>query len=70
MSKINLNIPDFKKQQGRVEPIKKKDMPDIQSIDPVIVENSYKLLSHVKKDISLNMDKVRGRNEEQGGIYP
>jgi hypothetical protein len=34
------------------------------------VENSYKLLSHVKKSPSIVMDKTLGRNEENGGIYP
>ncbi len=34
------------------------------------VENSYKLLSHVPKDMSFTMTYSKGRNEETGGIYP
>eukprot|EP00347_Sterkiella_histriomuscorum_P004723 403359354 len=72
-SKICVNIPDFKRQQGRAQSANIRNKPPYDpnnsSIDPVIVENSYKLLSHVKKDMCVIIDKSRGRNEEKGGIY-
>ncbi|CDW78861.1 UNKNOWN [Stylonychia lemnae] len=70
MTKISVNIPDFNKQQGRLQSVQQNQQANINSIDPVVLENSYKLLSHVKKDITFMIDKNRGRNEEQGGIYP
>eukprot|EP00347_Sterkiella_histriomuscorum_P011765 403371179 len=72
-SKICVNIPDFKRQQGRAQSANIRNKPPYDpnnsSIDPAIVENSYKLLSHVKKDMCVIIDKSRGRNEEKGGIY-